>query len=47
MIRRLIAAGGAVALLLTLGCGTKGPLYLPKPDQNAPQPTTVEQPQEK
>ena len=47
MIRRLIAAGGALALLLTLGCGTKGPLYLPPSDQDAPPPTTVEQPPEK
>jgi len=46
MIRRLIAAGGALALLLTLGCGTKGPLYLPQPDPDAAQQKTVEQPQE-
>ena len=46
MIRRLIGVGGALALLLTLGCGTKGPLYLPQPDRDAAQQTAVEQPQE-
>jgi predicted small lipoprotein YifL len=32
MIQRLTALCGALALLLTLGCGNKGPLYLPPPD---------------
>ena len=30
MTRRLIPLGGLVLLLLTLGCGNKGPLYLPQ-----------------
>jgi predicted small lipoprotein YifL len=47
MIRSLTAAGGALALLLTLGCGTKGPLYLPQPAPDAPQQTAVEKPPEK
>ena len=38
MIRRLIAACGVLTLLATLGCGTKGPLYLPQ-DDPAPQQT--------
>lgn len=29
MIRRLIAVCGVLALMTTLGCGNKGPLYLP------------------
>ncbi len=29
MIRRLIAVCGVLALITTLGCGNKGPLYLP------------------
>jgi len=32
MIRRLIAVCGVLTLLGTLGCGTKGPLYLPQDD---------------
>jgi predicted small lipoprotein YifL len=35
MIQRLTALCSALALLLALGCGNKGPLYLPQPD--APQ----------
>lgn len=30
MIRHLVAVCGALALLLSLGCGNKGPLYLPQ-----------------
>ncbi|MDJ0740252.1 MAG: lipoprotein [Gammaproteobacteria bacterium] len=30
MIRRLTALASASLLLLTLGCGNKGPLYLPQ-----------------
>ena len=37
MIRRLTALIGTLALLLTLGCGTKGPLYLPQPDAKTQQ----------
>lgn len=36
MVRRLIALGGALALLFTLGCGNKGPLYLPQPEASPP-----------
>ncbi|MCB1722903.1 MAG: lipoprotein [Gammaproteobacteria bacterium] len=36
MVRRLIALGGAFALLFLLGCGNKGSLYLPDHGQ-APQ----------
>lgn len=36
MIRSLIALCAAVALLVALGCGNKGPLYLPQ-DQAGPQ----------
>ena len=32
MTRRLIALCGVVALLSILGCGNKGPLYLPRGD---------------
>ena len=32
MIRRLIAVCGVLTLLATLGCGNKGPLYLPQDD---------------
>lgn len=38
MIRRLIAVFGVLTLLSTLGCGTKGPLYLP-PETAEPQQT--------
>jgi predicted small lipoprotein YifL len=31
MTRRLLALCGVLALLFTLGCGNKGPLYLPSP----------------
>ncbi|MCG6966417.1 MAG: hypothetical protein LJE59_07895 [Chromatiaceae bacterium] len=40
MIQRLIAVCSALALLLTLGCGQKGRLYLPEKD-SAPQHETV------
>ncbi len=30
MIRRLFLLGGLTLSLLTLGCGNKGPLYLPQ-----------------
>lgn len=30
MIRRLIAVCGVLTLLSILGCGNKGPLYLPQ-----------------
>jgi predicted small lipoprotein YifL len=42
MIRRLTALCGALALLVTLGCGNKGPLYLPQPDA-AQQPDAGEE----
>jgi predicted small lipoprotein YifL len=49
MIRRLIAVFGVLMLLATLGCGTKGPLYLP-PETAEPQQTgqpKMEQEEEK
>jgi len=45
MIRRLIAVCGVLTLLATLGCGTKGPLYLPQ-DEPAPQQTDKEEEKE-
>ena len=30
MIRRLVVIGALLGLLFTLGCGNKGPLYLPE-----------------
>ncbi len=36
MTRRLIVFCGVLALLATLGCGNRGPLYLPQGD-DAPQ----------
>ena len=42
MIRRLIAVCGVLTLLATLGCGNKGPLYLPQ-DDPAPQQTDEQQ----
>jgi len=43
MIRRLIAVCGVLALLFTLGCGNKGPLYLPQPPADVPQDGDQEQ----
>jgi predicted small lipoprotein YifL len=37
MMRRLTAFCALITLLLTLGCGTKGPLYLPPADSAAQQ----------
>jgi predicted small lipoprotein YifL len=37
MTRRLIVFCGVLALLATLGCGNRGPLYLPQADDAAPQ----------
>lgn len=42
MIRRLTALCGVLTLLFTLGCGNKGPLYLPQPQADAPQSTDNE-----
>jgi len=44
MNRRLSALCGALALLATLGCGNKGPLYLPQaaPDGATAQPSQDE-----
>jgi len=42
MTRRLTALCGALTLLLTLGCGNKGPLYLPEPDPAAQQRPAAE-----
>ena len=39
MTRRLIATCGLLMLLTTLGCGNKGPLYLP---ESATDPTSDE-----
>ncbi|MCB1802920.1 MAG: lipoprotein [Gammaproteobacteria bacterium] len=36
MVRRLTALAGALLLMFTLGCGTKGPLYLPSPPADKP-----------
>ena len=47
MTRRLTALCGALALLLTLGCGNKGPLYLPQSDSDAPPRPAVQEPEEK
>ena len=44
MIRSLTAAGGALALLLTLGCGAVIHDFSP---YDAPQQTAVEKPPEK
>ena len=35
MTRSTITLSGALALLLAAGCGNKGPLYLPQPDDRA------------
>jgi predicted small lipoprotein YifL len=40
MIGRLIAACGVLVLLTTLGCGNKGPLYLPDAGGEAAGETT-------
>ena len=45
MIRRLIALCGVVTLLATLGCGNKGPLYLPQSDADPQQKTEEEKEQ--
>ncbi len=47
MIRGLIAICGALALLITLGCGSKGPLYLPKPETSTAQDAGTLEPEEK
>lgn len=46
MIRRLIAVCGVLALLATLGCGTKGPLYLPQDDAGPQQSNEQEEEQQ-
>ena len=43
MIRRLIVFCGALALLATLGCGNRGPLYLP---QDAAEPQQASEKEE-
>lgn len=42
MTRRLVAFCGVLSLLATLGCGNRGPLYLPPGDAD-PQRTTEEE----
>ena len=46
MTRRLIVFCGVLALLATLGCGNRGPLYLPQGDAD-PQQASEEEEQEK
>ena len=43
MIRRLSVLCGTLLLLATLGCGNKGPLYLPEeaPDETTQAATTT------
>lgn len=36
MVRRLTALAGALLLMFVLGCGNKGPLYLPPPAGDTP-----------
>lgn len=43
MIPRLTAVCGALALLFTLGCGNKGPLFLPQPEASAPKQQQTEE----
>ncbi len=42
MTERLVALCGVLTLLATLGCGNKGPLYLPEEGAEAPQQTEEE-----
>ena len=42
MIRNTITLSGALALLLSVGCGNKGPLYLPEPDARAQDTAIIE-----
>ena len=43
MIQRLLTLCGILMLLATLGCGNKGPLYLP---EKAPEPPQTSEPDE-
>ena len=42
MTRRLIVFCGVLALLATLGCGNRGPLYLPQGDATPQQASEKE-----
>ena len=42
MTRRLVILAGALALSLSLGCGNKGPLYLPQAETATPADAAAE-----
>lgn len=44
MTRRLTVLCGVLTLLFTLGCGNKGPLYLPQPDAATPADARTDDP---
>ena len=43
MTRRLIVFCGVLTLLATLGCGNRGPLYLPQSDADPQQTSEKEE----